>query len=113
MHGAEGRQKHIDWLLKFNLRIYLVLICIQFTHLHQYLDAILLRHLEVEQHEVNWTDHISLVRDLDFLFQNTLYLIYYNLSINAIGAFTLQSHISKLGFENFQVDQLIVCGNYP
>lgn len=60
VHGAEGRQKDVDWLFKFNLWIYFVLSRVQFAHLHKYLQTVLLRHLKVEEHEVNRPNHIAL-----------------------------------------------------
>jgi len=60
--GAEGRQKDEDRLFKFDLWIYFALNRVQLTHFHKYLQAILLWHLKVEQHEVNWPNHIAVTR---------------------------------------------------
>jgi hypothetical protein len=78
-----------------------------------HLDAILLRHLEIKQHELDRPQlSFVLTKRYDFLNYNPCF-VNYSLSVYAIQAFFGDADLRHLILEHFQVYKLIISSYDP
>ena len=98
MDGAVGCQEDIYWLLKFYLSVNLLLADKVTTNFLQNLDAVLFRHLEVEQHKVNRPNHDfirfftrGLRYRVDTFLNQSFYFVNYFLSVYTVSTFFMNA----------------------
>ena len=73
-------------------------------HLHNHLNTILFRHLEVEQHKVNRFNFLTCLSNRNCFFKYTLRFFDYLLTIDAVGAFLMQTEISQLALKDLEIN---------